>query len=86
MQVLSSISTDRCAVAAEGIAARLPVLAPREVGLATGIKEADASPVVVAQPDQAAAVWQRLLVDRELRTAMGKHGRFGVRSDSLLTL
>jgi glycosyltransferase involved in cell wall biosynthesis len=66
-------------VVLEAMAAGLPALVTREVGLATEIEQADAGLVVAAEPEDVGAAWQKLLADPGLRTAMGERGRTLVR-------
>jgi glycosyltransferase involved in cell wall biosynthesis len=66
-------------VTAEAMAAGLPALVTREVGLATEVEQADAGLVVAAEPNEAGRVWQRLLSNPALRAAMGERGRALVR-------
>ena len=61
--------------AVEAMAAGLPVLVSKEVGLAEDIKQAKTGFVVEPQVDQTISAWKKLLFDASLRKSMGERGR-----------
>ena len=61
--------------AVEAMAAGLPVLLAKEVGLAEEVAQAGAGYVVSTELDQVASAWSQMLCSSELRQVMGAHGR-----------
>jgi glycosyltransferase involved in cell wall biosynthesis len=66
-------------VAVEAMAAGLPVLLSKQVGLAEEVEQAKAGFAVEANLKEIGAVWYRLLCQPDLRRAMGERGRKLVR-------
>jgi glycosyltransferase involved in cell wall biosynthesis len=62
-------------VVVEGMAAGVPVLISREVGLARDVAEAGAGCVVSAKLDEIVQAWRQMLIDSELRQIMGIQGK-----------
>jgi glycosyltransferase involved in cell wall biosynthesis len=75
MLVLLSYRENFGMVVAEAMAAGLPVLVSREVGLAEEVAQAGAGFVVPAEVGQVAQAWQEILAKSDLRQAMGQRGK-----------
>ena len=75
MLVLLSHRENFGMVAVEAMAAGLPVLLAKEVGLAEEVEQAHAGLVVDAEVHKIEVAWNGLLSDRILRKEMGQRGR-----------
>jgi glycosyltransferase involved in cell wall biosynthesis len=73
--VLPSLSENFGNVVLEAMAASMPVIVTREVGLAADVEQAEAGIVIDGTPASLAGAIQRLLHDPELRAQMGRRGR-----------
>ncbi len=73
--VLPSHSENFGNVVLEAMAAAMPVIVTREVGLAADVEQAEAGIVIDGAPESLADAIQRLLRDPELRAQMGRRGR-----------
>ncbi|HEV7573141.1 MAG TPA: glycosyltransferase [Thermoanaerobaculia bacterium] len=73
--VLPSLSENFGNVVLEAMAAAMPVIVTREVGLAADVEQAHAGIVIGGEPSSLAEAIQRLLRDPELRAQMGRRGR-----------
>jgi glycosyltransferase involved in cell wall biosynthesis len=73
--VLPSLSENFGNVVLEAMAAAMPVIVTREVGLAADVEQAEAGIVIDGTPKSLAEAIQRVLRDPELRAQMGRRGR-----------
>ena len=73
--VLPSHSENFGNVILEAMAAAMPVIVTREVGLASDVEQADAGMVIGGAPESLAEAIRSLLRDPEMRARMGTRGR-----------